>query len=57
MDLPTISCECVRRPVLMQGHFSGLVLLLCPACKRRIWLASDGNDIRQVFEDEPPPKL
>jgi phage FluMu protein Com len=57
MELTVIRCDCTKRPVLLDGAFSGFVRVRCPGCRRRMWLTSDGNEVRLFMSDKPPTEV
>lgn len=57
MEWKATRCTCSSTPVLLDGTFQGIVRVVCPVCKRRIWLAGDGKRVLIAFTDPKPGKI
>lgn len=54
MKLKAVRCRCGT--VVLDGTFRGIVRVRCPSkkCRRRVWVAGDGQELRLVQLDKAP---
>lgn len=55
MDFKPAYCPCGE--LLLEACFTGLVRVKCRRCRRRVWLAGDGNAVLVALVDPAPRKV
>jgi len=54
-DFAIVLCPCGSP--LLDGHFGGMVRVKCQGCRQRVWVGSDGTDIRVLAVDPPNRRI
>lgn len=56
MDFQAVKCtKC--ETVVLDGAFTGITRAICPGCKRRVWVVSDGEVVSVMMVDSKPRRL